>query len=272
MLCPNGVSTNCYRLNVTGLSNNTTYSFGVQALNQVGLSDSANATARPSNNAAAQIVQTNTASTLTTCTTASPTQPTCVQYLIPGGAGGVFGVAGGAAVTLPTSFCGGSPCVANTGSQNLGALAGYNNPQLPLILDIKWDSSTIASSVKRNPVCGTNQTALNCFPNNVPIFYEMSFTLLNFPALPSTPLNLGSVRHFCRDPIAQGGANNANWARPKPLSGGLPQFNGYTDSAGSACIKSYKVLTGQPGRDGDKGDIEVQINLTSDSDAYAGRK
>ena len=111
VLCPNGVSTNCYRLNVTGLSNNTTYTFGVQALNQVGLSNSATATARPSNNAAAQIVQTNTASTLTTCTTASPSQPTCVQYLIPGGAGGVFGVAGGAAVTLPTSFCGGSPCV-----------------------------------------------------------------------------------------------------------------------------------------------------------------
>jgi hypothetical protein len=50
----------------------------------------------------------------------------------------------------------------------------------------------------------------------------------------------------------------------------LAKFNGYTDSAGSACIKKINVLTGLPGRANDKGDVQVIINLTSDSDALAG--
>jgi uncharacterized repeat protein (TIGR01451 family) len=273
VLCPNGVSTNCYRLGISGLTNNTTYTFAVQAMNQVGLSDSASATARPSNNADAQIVQPNTAQTLTTCTVATVTQPTCVRYLIPGGTGGVFGAAGGPAVTLPGNFCGGAPCLANTGSQNIGALAGYNDRTHPLILDITWDATTIGPTIKTSPSCGTGKTQLNCYPNDIPVFYEMSFTLQGFPTLPSTPLNLGNVKHFCADPVAQGGAGNQLWARPKPTTGGLTQFNGYADSAGSACIRDFIVHTGKPdGRPNDKGDVELLINLTSDSDAYGGRK
>ncbi len=62
------------------------------------------------------------------------------------------------------------------------------------------------------------------------------------------------------------------FARPKPNTGGLPEFNGYTDSAGSACISSFSVLTGLPGRPNQKGDVQLVINLTSDSDALGMRK
>jgi hypothetical protein len=78
--------------------------------------------------------------------------------------------------------------------------------------------------------------------------------------------------HFCADPVSQGGAGNVNFARPKPATGGLPQFNSYTDSAGSACISSFSVLTGLPGRPNQKGDVQMVINLTSDSDALGMRK
>ena len=54
-----------------------------------------------------------------------------------------------------------------------------------------------------------------------------------------------------------------NFARPTPVGG-------YTDTAGSACIKKISVLNGLPGRPNDKGDVQVMINLTSDSDALAG--
>jgi uncharacterized repeat protein (TIGR01451 family) len=279
VLCPNGVNTDCYRLNISPLTNNTNYTIAVQAQNSVGLSDvhdgvnpDASATARPSVNASAAIVPTNTTSTLSTCTTATPQQPTCVQYLIPSGTGGVFGALGGPAVALPNGFCGGAPCVSNTGSQNFGSLAGYNDPKKPLVLDIKWDASTIGSNINRSPSCGSGKTTLNCYPNDIPIFYEISFTLLNFPTFGATPLNLGNVRHFCADPVSQGGAGNKAWARPKPATGGLPQFNGYTDSAGSACISHFDVLNGKPGpgRPGDKGDVELFINLTSDSDSLSG--
>jgi uncharacterized repeat protein (TIGR01451 family) len=279
VLCPNGVNTDCYRLNISPLTNNTNYTITVQAQNSVGLSDvhdgvnpDASATARPSVNASAAIVQTNTTTTLSTCTTATPQQPTCVQYLIPSGTGGVFGALGGPAVALPNGFCGGTPCVTNTGSQNIGSLAGYNDPKKPLVLDIKWDASTIGSNINKSPSCGSGKTTLNCYPNDIPIFYEISFTLLNFPTFGATPLNLGNVRHFCADPVSQGGAGNRAWARPKPATGGLPQFNGYTDSAGSACISHIDVLTGKPGpgRPGDKGDVELFINLTSDSDSLSG--
>ena len=60
------------------------------------------------------------------------------------------------------------------------------------------------------------------------------------------------------------------WARPKPTSGGLAKFNGYKDSAGSACIQSISVLNGLPGRPNQKGDVQAVLNLVSDSDALAG--
>ena len=58
VLCPNGVNTDCYRLNISPLTNNTNYTIAVQAQNSVGLSDvhdgvnpDASATAMPSINA-----------------------------------------------------------------------------------------------------------------------------------------------------------------------------------------------------------------------------
>ena len=82
VLCPNGVNTDCYRLNISPLTNNTNYTIAVQAQNSVGLSDihdgvnpDASATAKPSINASAAIVQTNTATTLSTCTTATRSSP-----------------------------------------------------------------------------------------------------------------------------------------------------------------------------------------------------
>jgi uncharacterized repeat protein (TIGR01451 family) len=277
VVCPNGVNSDCYRLNVSPLTNDTTYTFDVQALNAVGYSDvndsvnpAAEAVATPSVNASSHIVASSTTTVFSTCTVATAQQPTCVQYQIPSGGGGVFGTQGGSAVTLPGDFCGGFPCITNTGAQNSGALDGYNDPTKPLVEVVTWDSSTIPPGLPLTPVCSTNSTATNCFPNNLPIFYEMSFTLLNHPEQVATELNLPGTTHFCSDPVSQGGAGNAQFARPKPATGGLPQFNGYTDSAGSACIKSISVLTGLPGRPNQKGDVTAVINLTSDSDALAG--
>ena len=50
-----------------------------------------------------------------------------------------------------------------------------------------------------------------------------------------------------------------NYARTTP----------YTDSAGSACIKKMNIL-GSKSNPGANGDIQVQLNVTSDSDALAG--
>jgi uncharacterized repeat protein (TIGR01451 family) len=265
--CPNGIATDCYRLNIGPLNNNTTYTFDVQAQNDVGFSDvndgvnpAAEAQARPSTNAAAQIVP-NAGQTLTTCTTATSTQKTCVQYLIPsGGNGGVFGALGG--FTLPAGFCGGL-CAASTGAQNVGALAGYPDRFHPLVEIITWDSSTLPPSLPLRPVCSTNSTATNCFPNNLPIYYETSAFLLANDPRGATFLNAPTLPHFCSLAVNKGGAGNLNYARPTPAGG-------YTDTAGSACIKKISVLNGLPGRPADKGDVQVVINLTSDSDALAG--
>ena len=272
VLCPNGVSTDCYRFNVTPLTNDTSYTFAVQAQNDVGYSDASQVPATPSANAASRIVSSSTTTVFSTCTVATSTQPTCVQYQIPNGVGGVFGAAGGPIVQVPSDFCGGTACAPNTGAQITGSLDGYNDPTHPLVEVITWDSSTIPAGWPINPICSTNSTAINCFPNNLPVYYEMSFTLLNSPSLPSTGLNVPGSIHFCADSVSAGGAGNVLFARPKPASGGLPEFNGYTDSAGSACISSFSVLTGLPGRPNQKGDVQLVINLTSDSDALGMRK
>jgi hypothetical protein len=260
--CGNIAANDCYQYSISGLTNDLPggYTFKVSALNAAGTGDPAAFVATPSINAVATTVPTGTSKTLTTCTTATQTTQTCVQYVIPSGGGGVFGAQG--KVSLTNFVCGtfGS-CFAATGAQNLGALSGYDDPTKPLVMIINWDSTTIPTTFTKKPVCGTNSTATNCFPNNVPIFYETSafLALTNPPA--ATYLNDPALPHFCSLAINKGGAGNANYARPTP----------YTDTAGSACIKKVNVLTGLPnGRPNDKGDVQVIINLTSDSDALAG--
>jgi uncharacterized repeat protein (TIGR01451 family) len=274
----------CYQVSISSLTQNTNYTVSVQAQNGVDFSD-ANVTNkalvpfRTSNNAAAQLVPTG-GSTLSTCTTASAAQPVCVSFTVPsGGAGGVFGTLGGTQVTLPPTFCdpsnpvNPSSCVGATNSQGFGPLAGYNNPKAPIRETILWDSSTITAAQLKANSCGANKTIITCFPNNVTFYDEMSFTFLNFPSEPSTPMNApGFTTHFCANAPNKGGAGNAAWARSKPTTGGLAKFNGYADSAGSACIASMSVLTGRPGRPAQKGDVQVVINLTSDSDIIQGKR
>jgi hypothetical protein len=282
--CGAVAASNCYQLTVTGLQNdNGTYTFAIRAQNAVGASDAATTTATPSVNAKNASVPTNTATTLTTCTTATPTTPVCVVYTIPSGAGGVFGAGG--LVALPTGLCGiNVTCLNSTGAQNLGSLAGYNDRTHPLIETITWDSSRIDSSFYTNvPACPNNSTSTICYPNNVKIYYEDTFSLLHcgvgftgtcdpntlvdhsqFPVVPGTVLNL----HFCAQAINSGGAGNKNYARPKPSPLGV--YNGYNDPSGSACIKSMNAL-GSVNSPGANRDIQVVINMTSDSDGLAGR-
>jgi hypothetical protein len=282
--CGAVAATNCYQLTVTGLQNDHgAYTFAIRAQNAVGASDAAATTATPSVNAKNASVPTNTATTLTTCTTATFTTKVCVVYTIPSGAGGVFGAGG--LVALPTGLCGiNVPCINNTGAQNLGSLAGYNDRTHPLIETITWDSSLINSSFYTNvPACPNNSTSTSCYPNNVPIYYEDTFSLLHcgvgftgtcdpntlvdhsqFPVVPGTVLNM----HFCAQPINSGGAGSKNFARPKPSPLGI--YNGYNDPSGSACIKSMNAL-GSVNSPGANRDIQVVINMTSDSDGLAGR-
>ena len=74
--------------------------------------------------------------------------------------------------------------------------------------------------------------------------------------------------HFCAQATNNGGAGNKNYARPKPSPLGI--YNGYNDPSGSACIKSMNAL-GSANQNGANRDIQVVINMTSDSDGLAGR-
>jgi len=277
-------ASDCYQLTVSGLQNDHgAYTFAIQAQNAVGASDAATTTATPSVNAKNASVPTNTSTTLTTCTTATLATPVCVVYNIPSGAGGVFGAGG--VVALPTGLCGiNVPCLNNTGAQNLGSLAGYNDRTHPLIETITWDSSLVAPSLYTHvPACPNNSTSTTCYPNDVQIYYEDTFALLHcgvgfagtcdpntlvnhslFPVVPATVLNM----HFCALSIASGGAGNKNYARPKPSPVGI--YNGYNDPSGSACIKSMNAL-GSASQNGANRDIQVVVNMTSDSDGLAGR-
>ena len=260
--CPNLTTNDCYQLNVSGLSVTkpaTNYTFAVTARNQVGSSDPASASAKPSANAAAALVPA-AGSTLSTCTVATSTQPVCTSFTVPGGgSGGVFGTLGGPPdVTLPGGFCAGN-CNASSGSSGIGPLGAYLNPKSPIKETILWDSSTIPPSALKANSCGANKTIITCFPNNV-TFYDESSTSFAAGA-PSTAMNAPGSTHFCADSLQKGGAGNVNWARPKP----------YTDSAGSACIQSMTVQTGQPGRNAQKGDVQVVLLFTSDSDIAQGR-
>ena len=277
VLCPNGVASDCYRLNISPLVNGTLYTIDVQARNAVGLSDlnpATRATVTPSANAAASIVAPAQTGSLTTCATATPTSPTCAQYVIPSGAGGVFGSLGNITfgqTGFPANLCGGSACIGqggtanNTraGAQNLGALAGYNDRTKPLQEIITWDATTIPTIYTREERCRTGELDWDCYPNNVPVYYETSFVLANFPTATGTRLNF----HFCGFPVIFGGAGNSSFARPKPSRPG--PYNGYLDTAGSACIKQMSVLSSRT-NPAVNGDVQVTINLTSDSDALAG--
>ena len=281
VLCPNGTATDCYRINITPLVNGTQYTVDVQAQNAVGLSDvndgvnpPAETKVTPSVNASASIVAPAQTSSLTTCAVATPTSPTCVQYIIPSGTGGVFGSLGNltlGASGFPANLCGGSPCIGQggtannllAGAQNLGALSGYNDRKVPLKEIVTWDATTIQKAYRLLPKCHAGSVLVICFPNDVPVYYETSFVLANFPSKTGTLLNL----HFCATPVLLGGAGSASWARPKPVPVG--PYNGYRDTAGSACISSMTLLNGN-GNPAMTGDVQVTINLTSDSDALAG--
>jgi uncharacterized repeat protein (TIGR01451 family) len=297
--CAAVAATNCYQVTVTGLQNdspNGPYTFSIQAENAVGQSDPATTQVSPSVNATNATVPTNTAKTLTTCTTATVATPVCVVYTIPGGSGGVFGAQG--VVPVANNFCGGDPCsnppcvVTTThpcpppenGALELGSLLGYNVPTKPLQETITWDSSTIDPKYYAKPVkaCANGATITTCYPNDIPIYYEDTFTLLHcgvgfpgvcdsstlvdhslFPVVPGTLLN---GLHFCALPTPNG-AGNKNYARINPGTG---IYNGYNDPSGSACIKSINAL-GSANSPGANRDIQVVINLTSDSDGLSSK-
>jgi hypothetical protein len=235
--CPNTTDTNCYQLNVPGLTNGTAYTFTVRAVNVVGQSDATTAVATPSADAAAKFVPLATSQTLTTCTTAIPTSPTCVQYVIPSGGGGVFGALGNFTFTSNT-FCGGLPCFGanqtpNTkaGAVNLGSLAGYFDFKHPLLEIITWDTTTFTAAERANP-------------GSIKIWYQVN-----------QPGSVPGVLPKCV---------NASYALSKQYgTAGAP-------ATGSACLKKFVVLGGKNAPPNANGDIQFQINLTSDSDALAG--
>jgi hypothetical protein len=229
----------CYQLTVSGLQNDSTtgpYTFNVVAVNTVGNSDPGTALATPSVNAKNAVIPTNTSQTLTTCTTASPTSPTCLQYVIPSGSGGVFGAQGN--FNLTTGFCGGSNCSSPTGQPantknggvNLGSLAGYLNFKQPILEIITWDFSTFTAFQEQHPTF-----------QNIPVYYEQ------------TGASVAGVLPMC---------TNQSWALSPTQAASHPQ-------TGSACIKKINVL-GSKSNPAANGDIQFQINLTSDSDGLAG--
>ena len=165
----------------------TTYVFAVTARNQVGSSDSASASAKPSANAAAALVPA-AGSTLSTCTVATTAQPVCVSFTVPGGGtGGVFGTLGGSPMYIfPAASAGrGPPVTLRRASSGIGPLGAYLNRKNPIKETILWDSSTIPAVPLKANSCGANKTIITCFPNNV-TFYDESSTALAL-GQPSNP-------------------------------------------------------------------------------------
>jgi uncharacterized repeat protein (TIGR01451 family) len=268
--CGNVGANDCYQLIVSGLKNDSgAYQFDVVAQNAVGGSDPGTALATPSVDAQNAAVAAGTAKTLTTCTTATTAHPVCVQYIIPSGVGGVFGAQGN--VGLTSNLCGGITACFGSGSQALASLAGYNDRTHPLLEIITFDAGQIPPIYKSAPICANNSTKTNCYPNNVQFYAEMSFAL----ALMPDPGGELLTAHFCSASVAQGGAGNQNYARPDPHTGPYLGFNdtpghGYTDTAGSACLKKANVLGSKPDASAN-GDVQIQVNLTSDSDQLIGK-
>jgi uncharacterized repeat protein (TIGR01451 family) len=288
--CGAVAASDCYLTTITGLQDdNGAYTFDVQAENAVGKSDDSTTTATPSAQAQNAVVPINTTQTLTTCTTATPQTPVCVVYSIPGGAGGVFGAAGN--VDFPDGLCGiGVNCLDGTAAQELGSLTGYNDPTQPLQETITWDSSLVDPSFydPSIPQCANNSVQTDCYPNNIPIYYEDTFALLHcglngttpfcdpfslvnhtmFPVVPATFLNEPDAsnlgKHFCSRSVAAGGAGDKNFARPKPTTG-KRLYDGYNETSGDACIMSMNAL-GSASQNGANRDIQVKLNFDSDSD------
>jgi len=260
--CTGAQANDCYQLTVGGLQNDQgAYRFDVRAVNAVDPSDPASVTATPSADAQNASIAAGTAKTLTTCTTATPAHPVCVQYIIPsGGVGGVFGAEGNVSLAQNPNLCPGG--CSGTGSQALASLAGYNDRTHPLTEIITFDAKQISTSYARAPLCANNSTSLNCYPNNVQFYAEMSFAL----ALPTDPGGTLLNAHFCSVSVALGGAGSQNYARPDPHNGPYLGFNdtpghGYTDTAGSACLKKVNVLGSKPDASAN-GDVQIQVNLT----------
>jgi len=263
--CGNIQAQDCYQLPISGLVNDQgAYQFNVVAVNPVGNSDPGTTSATPSVNAKNASIPTNTATTLTTCTTATPTNPVCVQYAIPSGAGGVFGAQGNFTGLTPT-LCGGLPCFGQ-GSQALASLQGYNDRTHPLSITITYDSSQIPSQYKSAPICPNNSTSKTCYPNNVKFYAEASFAL----ALSPDPGGTLITDHFCGASIANGGAGNVKYARPNPHTGPAAWL-GYTDTAGSLCLVKTNVLGSKPDSAAN-GDVQLQELLTSDSDTMGSKR
>jgi hypothetical protein len=270
-LCSNFQGNDCYRLQISNLKNDLgNYQFNVIALNAVGDSDPGVAKATPSLSAQNTILQVNTSSTLTTCKSATATSPVCVVYTVPSGAGGVFGAQGNlAASLLGPNVCAG-PCT-GFGSQILASLTGYNVPTQPLQETVTFDASLFKNFSPKTPVCANNSVSTTCYPNNIPFYAEMSYALGLSPDPGGELLN----KHFCVNPVSQGGAGNARYARPNPhldrLQPPPTNYLGYADTAGSACLVKTNILGSKPDQSAN-GDVQLQINLTSDSDQSLGRK
>jgi uncharacterized repeat protein (TIGR01451 family) len=268
--CGNVKFQDCYQATIGSLKPDAgAYTFKIYAVNVVGDSDPGIASATPSKNAQNTTLAINTGTSLTTCKTATLSSPVCVVYTIPSGAGGVFGAQGNlAANLLGANVCGG-PCT-GFGSQILASLFGYNDPTHPLQVTITFDSSEIPAVYKSAPVCPNNSTSKLCYPNNVKWSAEMSFAL----GLPQDPGGTLLTDHFCASPVINGGlsggAGNPRYARPNPHITSGTNYLGYPDSSGSACLAKTNILGSKPDQSAN-GDVQVQMNLTSDSDQSFGK-
>ena len=129
--------------------------------------------------------------------------------------------------------------------------------RLRTVVARRWSASPASERT-----CASNSTKMDCYPNNIQFFSEMSYALQLVPDPGGTLMNA----HFCSvSPPA--GAGNAAYARSNPLTG---PYLGYKDTAGSACIKKINVLGSKPDASAN-GDVQLQINLTSDSDQLIGK-
>ncbi|HET6848724.1 MAG TPA: CARDB domain-containing protein [Gaiellales bacterium] len=227
----------CY--NVTGLTNGTTYRFGISARNAVGLSDEATATATPTIDAQATIIPPTTAQTLTTCKTATGTQPICVQYIVPTGTGGVAGVQGNVPVPAgffcPTPNNPTQPCIGNA-AFDLISSAFDTNVNKPITEIITWDSAP--SSGQGGPFT----------LNPAPTFYYQSQSLL--------------APRF--DPRYPNGAGGAVFPLAKCLKGGVAKPD--------PCVTSVNILGSKNNPDKNaQGDLQMQMVITSDVDGLTSK-
>ena len=200
--CPNLATNDCYQLNVSGLTNNTHYTFAVRARNQVGTSDPASATAKPSINAAATLrsgrgqhavnlhCRHQHAAGLRELHRSERRYRRRVRH--------AWRPRRGPSRRLLRR----APAARTTASSGIGPLSGYNDRKKPIKETILWDSTTIPASALKANSCGANKTIITCYPNNVTFYDESSVSLA--AGLPSTAMNAPGSTHFCADPRQQG--------------------------------------------------------------------